>query len=215
MDIEEQMRDAEEAPETEIKLEETEPLTEMSPLKMKSAGYVYVYDTRTNERSVCNRNMLAKMLRKKRPDGSIVFTTAKPKTPPARGTLKCMLHPDSPNRKHYDEMGLATCRKSNLTSPYQVRRHMEKRHKMEWATIKEETDREYLMNLDYTEHLWLEKEIKSVANITRKDVIDFLELAAEIPVKPEVQEFSLEEANSALAELKERKIRGAKVLKIG
>jgi len=41
-----------------------------------------------------------------------------------------------------------------------------------------------------------------------------LELAAKIPIKPEVQEFSLEEANKALLELKERKIRWAKVLKI-
>jgi propanol-preferring alcohol dehydrogenase len=41
-----------------------------------------------------------------------------------------------------------------------------------------------------------------------------LQLAAEIAIKPEVQEFSLEEANQALIEIKERKIRGAKVLKI-
>ena len=41
-----------------------------------------------------------------------------------------------------------------------------------------------------------------------------MELAAEIPIKPEIQEFSLEEANKALIELKERKIRGAKVLKV-
>jgi len=63
-------------------------------------------------------------------------------------------------------------------------------------------------------HLWLEKEIKSVANITRKDVNEFLQLAAEIPMRPEVQEYTVEEANKALVELKERKIRGAKVLRI-
>jgi propanol-preferring alcohol dehydrogenase len=39
-----------------------------------------------------------------------------------------------------------------------------------------------------------------------------LQLAAEIPIKPEFQEYSLQEANQALVELKERKIRGAKVL---
>ncbi|MGD9078588.1 MAG: alcohol dehydrogenase, partial [Desulfobacterales bacterium] len=59
-----------------------------------------------------------------------------------------------------------------------------------------------------------EKEIKSVANVARTDVREFLQLAAEIKIKPEVQEFALEDANRALAELKERKIRGAKVLKI-
>jgi len=68
--------------------------------------------------------------------------------------------------------------------------------------------------LNYPEHLWLEKEIKSVANVTGSDVSEFLELAAEIPIRPEVEVFALEEANRALIELKERKIRGAKVLKI-
>jgi len=138
--IEEQIRDAQAAPESEIKIEESEPLTEMSPIKMQSAGYVYIYDTQTRERSICNRNMLTQHLKKTRKDGSPVFTTRKPKEGPVRGTLKCMLHPDDPDRYHYDELGLPTCRKANLTSPYQVRRHMEKRHKMEWLTIKEERD---------------------------------------------------------------------------
>jgi len=82
------------------------------------------------------------------------------------------------------------------------------------AIRKEETDKECLSGLDYPTHLWLEKEIKSVANVARNDVRDFLELAAQIPLKPEFEEFSLEEANKALLELKQRKIRGAKVLKI-
>ena len=58
----------------------------------------------------------------------------------------------------------------------------------------------------------MEKEIKSVANVARQDVIAFLKRAAEIPILPEFQEFALEDANLALTELKERKIRGAKVL---
>ena len=82
------------------------------------------------------------------------------------------------------------------------------------AIRKEETDKESLLTLDYPRHLWLEKEIKSVANVTRADVREFLQIAAEIPLKPEVQEFGLEEANKALVELKERKTRGAKVLRI-
>ena len=83
------------------------------------------------------------------------------------------------------------------------------------AIRKEEVDKEYLLKLDYSEHLWMEKEIKSVANVARSDVGEFLELAAEIPIKPEYQEYSLEDANVALLELKNRKIRGAKVLRIG
>jgi len=82
------------------------------------------------------------------------------------------------------------------------------------AIRKEEADKQTLLEIDYPRHLWMEKEIKSVANVTRRDVAEFLELAARIPIKPEVQEFSLQDANRALAELKERKIRGAKVLKI-
>lgn len=68
--------------------------------------------------------------------------------------------------------------------------------------------------LDYTQHLWDEKEIKSVANITRKDVQDFLLLAAEIPILPEVQEFKLEEANGVLVLLKQGVIQGAGVLRM-
>ncbi len=82
------------------------------------------------------------------------------------------------------------------------------------AIRKEEVDKGSLLQLDYPAHLWLEKEIKSVANVTRSDVSEFLELAARIPIKPEVQEFALEGANEALVELKARKIRGAKVLRI-
>lgn len=82
------------------------------------------------------------------------------------------------------------------------------------AIRKEERDKGALLALDYPQHLWLEKEIKSVANVARRDVREFLQLAAEIPIKPEVQLFSLEEANEALSELKEGRIRGAKVLKI-
>jgi len=83
------------------------------------------------------------------------------------------------------------------------------------AIRKETLDQQALLELDYPTHLWLEKEIKSVANVARQDVSEFLQLAAEIPIQPEVELFRLEEANRALLELKQRKIRGAKVLMIG
>jgi propanol-preferring alcohol dehydrogenase len=82
------------------------------------------------------------------------------------------------------------------------------------AIRKEEQDKDSLLKINYPRDLWMEKEIKSVANITRMDVESFLQLAAEIPIRPELEEFMLEEANRALIELKERKIRGAKVLKL-
>lgn len=82
------------------------------------------------------------------------------------------------------------------------------------AIRKEESDKEYLSQLRYPEHLWMEKEVKTVANVTRHDVTEFLEVAARIPVRPEIEVFKLEEANRALLELKEGKIRGAKVLQV-
>ncbi|HXY54474.1 MAG TPA: zinc-dependent alcohol dehydrogenase family protein [Nitrospirota bacterium] len=83
------------------------------------------------------------------------------------------------------------------------------------AIRKEDGDKDSLLRLDYPRDLWKEKEIKSVANITRQDIKEFLQMAAEIPIRPEIQEYGLEEANRALLELKERKIRGAKVLRMG
>jgi len=68
--------------------------------------------------------------------------------------------------------------------------------------------------LNYAELLWDEREIKSVANVTRKDAREFLTLAAEIPIIPEVQEFKLREANQALLLLKQGRIQGAGVLRI-
>lgn len=82
------------------------------------------------------------------------------------------------------------------------------------AIRKEEKDKEELLKLDYEKHLWMEKEMKSVANVARNDVKEFLELAASIPILPDFQEYELEQANTALLELKQRKIRGAKVLRI-
>ena len=80
------------------------------------------------------------------------------------------------------------------------------------AIRKEKADQAELLKLDYPTHLWMEKEIKSVANVSRRDVSEFLELAGRIPIRPEYQEYKLEQANLALVELKQRKIRGAKVL---
>ena len=82
------------------------------------------------------------------------------------------------------------------------------------AIRKEDKDKDYLLKLNYHEHLWMEREIKSVANVARKDVSEFIELAAQIPIIPEIEEYPLESANNALLELKERKIRGAKVLNL-
>jgi len=82
------------------------------------------------------------------------------------------------------------------------------------AIRKEDDDKEELLKLDYGAHLWMEREIKSVANVSRQDVAEFLSLAAEAGIRPTVREFPLEEANQALMELRTRKVHGAKVLRI-
>ena len=117
---------------------------------VESAGYVYIWDNRTADRSVCNRNMLQTTLGKLRKDGSRVFTTIKPDFEPRGGQHKCLLHETDENREEYDALGLPICTKDNLDSPYQVTRHMETRHPQEAATIADinataarEEDREF------------------------------------------------------------------------
>jgi propanol-preferring alcohol dehydrogenase len=68
--------------------------------------------------------------------------------------------------------------------------------------------------LDYAKYVWYEREIKSVANVTRQDALEFLPLAAQIGIKPQVQEFPLEQANDALLLLKQGKMHGAGVLRV-
>jgi len=82
------------------------------------------------------------------------------------------------------------------------------------AIRKEAGDRAVLGDLDYDRHLWREKTLGSVANVTRADVRECLRLAAEIPLRPHVTAYGLEDANRALLELKQGGIRGAKVLQI-
>ena len=107
----------------------------MTASELQSAGYVYVYDNRTGDRSVINRNMLQQQLEKRREDGSYAFTTQKPDFERVYGDVKCLLHKDDPNRSTYDNMGLAYCTKDNLTASHDLRVHMQKRHRREWATI--------------------------------------------------------------------------------
>lgn len=83
------------------------------------------------------------------------------------------------------------------------------------AIRKEAADQAVLLQLDYPRHLWLEKQIQCVANVSREDVRGFLTEAAEMGLRPAVEEYPLEEANRALYELKHHRVRGAKVLRIG
>lgn len=80
------------------------------------------------------------------------------------------------------------------------------------AIRKENHDRASLLNLSYADHLWLEKTIKSVANVTRSNISEFLDLAEKIPIIPEYELIDFREANQALMTVKMGGNRGAKVL---
>ncbi len=80
------------------------------------------------------------------------------------------------------------------------------------AIRKEKADQEALQDLSYHEHLWLEREIKSVANITHRDIREYLPIAAAAGIRPTVETYPLKDANQALLDLKFRPTRGAKVL---
>ena len=88
---------------------------------------------------------------------------------------------------------------------------MEKGGRLVINAIRKETP---VPALDYAEYLWLEKEIKSVANVTRRDAQEFLPLAAKIPIMPTVEQFPLEKANEVLLMMKQSKLLAAAVLKI-
>lgn len=80
------------------------------------------------------------------------------------------------------------------------------------AIRKESGDQQELTGLDYARHLWMEKEIKSVANVASDDVREFLKWASLGHIKPHIRKYAMEEANQALWELKNKPVQGAKVL---
>ena len=82
------------------------------------------------------------------------------------------------------------------------------------AIRKEETDKTCLQHLSYKDHLWQEKEIKSVANVTARDVVEFLNMAEMAGIRPHVQEYKLQDVNKALTDIKFQRIKGAKVLRM-
>lgn len=83
------------------------------------------------------------------------------------------------------------------------------------AIRKEDKDKQALLSLSYHEHLWMEREIKSVANLTHRDIAEFLPLAGLIPLRPEVTVFPLEQANEALRDLRRGRIREPMCCKFG
>lgn len=73
---------------------------------------------------------------------------------------------------------------------------------------------DHIPEFDYDRLLWGERQLRSVANMTRDDARDFLKVAADIGMKPRVTAFSLDQANDALIAVKHDSINGAAVLTI-
>jgi propanol-preferring alcohol dehydrogenase len=83
------------------------------------------------------------------------------------------------------------------------------------AIRKGQADRQELLELDYARDLWMERDVRSVANVTRRDIRDVLDVAATTGIRPTVEEMPLEQANEALAKMRRGgEIRGAVVLRV-
>jgi propanol-preferring alcohol dehydrogenase len=83
------------------------------------------------------------------------------------------------------------------------------------AIRKQRGDQEALLQLDYATQLWMEREVRSVANVTREDVREMLAAAAQLDLAPTVTELPLERANEALDAMRRgESVRGATVLRV-
>lgn len=107
---------------------------------LESAGYQILWNTLTYESTTFNKNMVPWGLRETREDGSLVYTDKYPGQDPWRGTIKCFLHPDQPERPHYDDMGFPVCQKATMPTQYEADNHASGRHSKEWKAV--EADRE-------------------------------------------------------------------------
>jgi len=125
--------------------------------EISSAGYVWVWDTRTFDRLPVLYYMLPQKLRQRREDGSFRFTTRDPGKLPKRGTIKCLLHEKGESREHYNTLGFVSCRKENITNLHQLRQHMSKKHPQEWKAIEEERKEKERQEDRELQHLLLKK----------------------------------------------------------
>jgi len=141
MDVEEMMRNATDQAEpgdatgSVVHRPDSDTPFGMTLAAIASAGWVRVWDLRTREVSLVNRNLLRSQLGKRDDRGRPIFTTVEPKTLPARGVLKCPLHASSPERSKMDRFGFVTCPKANLRTPLDVRPHMQLRHHREYEAL--------------------------------------------------------------------------------
>ena len=170
--LEEMLRDAEDAVEpgdmvSGQVISQSAEMT-MTTSQLQSAGWVYVYDTVTADRSVVNRNMLPQQLQKQRLDGSYFFSTRKPEgIEPVMGDINCLLHIDDPDREKYDRMGLVTCTKIGFRNELNRDQHLRTRHPRAYATLENERVRED-REAERLERMALTESIKAMAESNRR-----------------------------------------------
>lgn len=140
--------------------------------RQRGPGYVTVYDTRTGEPSIVDMNRLQGQLRKHHSNPDFPEWIGRPAfgfeqtVIPWRGSFKCLLHKEGPDRTHYTEMGLSSCSKSTIPNQYEVIAHMQLKHRREWQLIEQERenirreeDREWQRSL-------MEALVKAVPGVT-------------------------------------------------
>ena len=122
----------------------------MTAYEVTSAGYLRVFDIRTGDASLVNREMLLAQLRKTCNDendsewfGKRIFSARRSDVINWRkpGTLKCWLHADHVMRPVCDELGLPVCRKATMYSEFDVNNHVRNRHSREYAQLEERRER--------------------------------------------------------------------------
>ena len=119
---------------------ETNPL----PLRVTSLrykGYVEVWDTLTGEKSLQPWWLLWQTMKKKREDGTLVFTRSDPHIPPNYGAdLTCPLNPKSPEYKKLKKMGFRDCKKQHIPHIDGLQRHVQKSHSRAWEAMERERE---------------------------------------------------------------------------
>ncbi|KKN78441.1 hypothetical protein LCGC14_0349730 [marine sediment metagenome] len=112
---------------------------EMGRVKVISeAEKVQIWDTRTYHTGYVLAYMLNAKLRDIREDGSRRWTTKDPHQLEIRGDVKCLLHKDGEDRKHYNFLGLRVCKKDNIRNFHERNLHMLRKHPKEYDVIREE-----------------------------------------------------------------------------
>lgn len=112
----------------------------LTTIEQRKPTYVLAYNTRTGENIPFDVNRLPVILKKTHQDkrypqwvGRNLFTLDKTRAPEyRRGTMKCPLHPDSPDREFFNELGSDICRKANIPTLLAVENHVKIKHRQTW-----------------------------------------------------------------------------------